>query len=185
MIRLYARAAAVTSVTFLAVSAGAQTLDSLPQRRAGQWEMQTVTEKPAGAPVITTRICVDAATDHELMEFGLRTSKEVCSQHEVKRAGKSWVIDAQCTFGPMTSTTHTVVTGDFQSAVTLHIESKTTGLHGRADKFKETLMTQTSRWTGPCKDGMVPGDISMANGLKINVRQLKGLQKLLPKIQIR
>lgn len=185
MNRMHALAAIVTCVTWGSLPAAAETMDDLPRRKPGQWEIRLVTEKPAGAPTVVSQICIDAATDRELLEFGLRMSKETCSRYDMKRAGKTWVIDAQCTLGPVSSATHTTISGDFQSAMTVRIEGTTDGLPGRGHGTREILMTQQARWTGACANGMVPGDISMGKGIKFNVKQMKSLQKLLPKIQIR
>ena len=51
---------------------------------------------------------------------------------------------------------------------------------------QETAMVQTSRWmSAACPAGMSAGDIALPGGIRVNVKQLKGLHKLLPNIQIR
>ena len=90
--------------------------------------IRIVTEKPTGAPSMDTEVCLDAATDRELMEFGLRMSKDVCTRFDMKRAGTNLVIDSECSFGPVSSTTRTTMSGDFQSTYTIRIEGKTDGL---------------------------------------------------------
>jgi hypothetical protein len=177
--------AIVTCVTCGFLPAAAETISDLPKRKPGQWEIRLVTEKPAGTPAVVSHICIDPATDRELLEFGLRMSKKTCSRYDMKRVGKTWVIDAQCSLGPVSSATHTTISGDFQSAMTVRIEGTSDGLPGHGHGQREMLMTQHGRWIGACTNGMVPGDISMGKGIKFNVRQLKSLQKLLPKLQIR
>jgi len=163
----------------------AQPAEGLPQRRPGQWEMRMVTEKPAGGPQITAQTCIDAATDRELMEFGLKMSKDSCKRYELKRAGAGWTIDAECAFGPVKSVSRTTISGNFQSAVTVRTEGTTEGLPGTKGP-QPMLMTQTTRWVAAaCTGGMAPGDIAIGNGIKFNVKQMKGLEKLLGQIQIR
>jgi hypothetical protein len=163
----------------------AQPGDGFPPRKPGQWEMRMVTEKPAGGPQVTAQTCIDAATDREMMEFGLKMSKDTCKRYDVKRAGGTWTIDAECAFGPVKNVSRTTISGDFQSTMTVRIEGTTEGMPGTKGP-QPTLMTQTTRWVGAaCADGMKPGDISMGNGIKFNIKQMKGLQKLLPQIQIR
>lgn len=181
----FAFAAATTAV--LATPTWAQAPE-LPTRRAGQWEVTTVAEKPIAAKPVVTQMCLDAATDRELMSFGLRMSKETCKRYDVKRAGKGWSIDAECSFGRMTNVSHTTISGDFQSAVTVRVEGTMDGLKAGAagGEPQPTLVTQTSRWvSATCANGMVPGDISMGKGIRLNIKQLKGLQNILPQIQIR
>lgn len=168
------------------LAAAAQSLANLPPRKPGMWELRMVTEKPAGGPTIDAKICIDAATDRELMNFGLRMSKDTCKRYDMKKQGQAWVIDAECTFGPVSSATKTTISGDFQSTMNVRIEGTTEGIPGVGKGPQQTLMTQTGRWAGAaCTGGMVPGDIAMANGLKFNVKDIKGLQKLLPGLQIR
>jgi Protein of unknown function (DUF3617) len=167
--------------------AAAQSLD-LPARRAGHWEIRIVTEKPAGAPTMDTQVCLDAATDRELMEFGLRISKDACSRFDMKRTGGNLVIDSQCTFGPVSSTTRTIMSGDFQTTYTIRIEGKTDGLPlSNTPKGPQDMsLVQTARWTGAtCPDGMKPGDFTLPGGMKFNIKQARKLQKMLPNIQIR
>lgn len=168
-------------------AAEGQTLEELPPRKPGHWEIRIVTEKPAGAPAVVSRVCIDPSTDREIMEFGLRMSRKGCKRYEMKREGKTLVIDAECKLGPIKSVTHTTLSGDFQSRYTVRIEGTTDGgFLGGGKGPQETLMTQTARWNGAaCPAGMVPGDIDMGNGMKFNVKQLKGLQKILPQLQLK
>jgi Protein of unknown function (DUF3617) len=173
------------ALTLLApLAAGAQ-LQDLPPRRPGQWEMRMVTEKPTGGPSITSQMCIDAATDREMMEFGLKMSKGNCPKFNMKRAGANWVIDAECAFGPVKSVTKTTISGDFQSTMTVRTEGTAEGIPGAGGGPQPTLVTQTATWKGACAEGMKPGDISLGSGIKMNVKQIKELQKMLPNLQIR
>jgi hypothetical protein len=182
-LKIGAVGAAVALLGPLAVHA--QTLD-LPARRPGLWETQMVIEKPKSTPAITSRMCIDAATDREMMEFGLKMSRNNCKRFDIRRLGGSWVIDADCTIGPRNSTTKTTITGDFQSAMTIRIEGSTDGMLGPGGGSQFTLITQTSTWkAASCGNDLKPGDVSIGNGMKMNVRQLRELQKALPNIQIK
>lgn len=182
--RLTMRCAVAGLMLALPSAAVGQTMEELPPRKPGHWEIRMVTEKPAGAPAVVSHVCIDPSTDREIMEFGLRMSRKSCKRYEMKREGKTLVIDAECKFGPLKSVTHTTMSGDFQSRYTVRIEGTTDGgFLGGGKGLQETLMTQTARWTGAaCPAGTVPGDIDMGNGMKFNVKQLKGLQKMLPQI---
>jgi hypothetical protein len=186
MICLRAAWFAAVLVTATAPLSAQGSLRDLPHRRPGHWEVLMMTEKPADGPSVTAQMCIDAATDRELMEFGLKMSKGTCKRFDVARAGAAWVIDAECAFGPVTSVTRTTISGDFQSRVTVRIEGTTDGIPGAGDGAQPTVMTQTATWKdSACADGMKPGDVSLGNGLKMNVKHLRKLQKMLPNIQIR
>ncbi len=145
-----------------------------------------VTEKPAGGPGIGAQMCIDAATDSDLMDFGLKMSKDSCKRYDVKRAGAAWVIDAECTFGPVKSTTKTTISGDFQSSVTVRIEG-TTGRHpGRRERPAADAHHADGDVGGraaPTACGLATS--SLGGGIRMNVKQVKKLQKLLPKVQIK
>jgi hypothetical protein len=176
-------AAAAVFATAPTLAARAQGID-LPARKAGQWELRMVAEKPAGTPGMDAQMCLDAATDRDLMDFGLKMSKDSCKRYDIRRTGASWVIDAECAMGPIRSATKTTISGDFQSTVTVRIEGTTEGMPGAGKGPQATLMTQTARWIGACPEGMRPGDIAMAGGIKMNVKKLKRLEKLLSKVQV-
>lgn len=173
-------------VTLAALPAAAQSNLDFPARRAGHWEIRVVTEKPTGAPTLDTGVCLDAATDSELMEFGLRMSKDACTRFDMKRTGQTVVIHSDCRFGPVSSNTRTTMSGDFQSTYSIRIEGTTEGMPGVAKGKQDTLIVQTARWTAAaCPAGMKPGDFTLPGGIKFNIKQAKQLQKLLPNIQIR
>lgn len=161
------------------LATAAQSVD-LPQRKPGQWEVRMASEKPPGGFSMVAQMCIDRATDRELMDFGLRMSKGNCKRYEMKRSGQTWVIDAECAMGPIKSVTKTTITGDFQSAVTVRTEGITEGMPGGGTGPQKMLMTQNARWvSAACAGGMKAGDIMMDNGLKLNIKQLKALPKLL------
>jgi hypothetical protein len=179
------RRAAILLTTAMAgtITASAQTIE-LPPRKAGQRDTKMVTEKPVGVPGFGAQMCIDAATDREMFDFGLKMSKDSCKRYDVKRTGGSWVIDAECSFGPVKSATKTTISGDFQSSIAVRIEGTTEGIPGTKGP-QATLITQTATWTSACANGMKPGDIMLGGGIKMNVKQVKELQKMLPNIQIR
>src|SRR5688572_13677220 len=62
-------ATAVALTAPLALSA--QTVD-LPRRKAGLWEIKTTIEQRKAMPAMMVQACLDAATDKEMMEHGLK-----------------------------------------------------------------------------------------------------------------
>jgi hypothetical protein len=137
----------------LAVSA--QTSE-LPPRKAGLWEISTTGIMPN-----KTQVCVDAASDRELMEYSLSVLGR-CKSVTTKRAADHYVVAAECTEGAQTVKSTAEITGDFNSAYTMRTESF------------GVVTTQTANWqSGDC-GGLSPGDINSA-GIKINIKQAAGL----------
>lgn len=148
----------------------------LPSRKSGHWEIRMSTDMPAGVPETVVDLCVDAATDRQMMEQGLSLTSEMCPQREMKREGDRIVIDAVCNIGPVKTTSRTVISGDFQSAYTMKITGDIGGLPagagGNAGEQK-TSMTQHARWmSASCPDGLKPGDIKMPGGIRINMKDM-------------
>jgi len=154
----------------------------LPMRKAGLWEM-TMDFHNSRLPHQTMKQCTDAASDR-LMNMNFAGSNEqACSKKDIVRNGAGYVIDSVCAFGGMTTTSHAVVTGSFESAYAVEVASTRDGgpqmpglpPHG------ETHMTITAKWLGPCAAGERPGDVTMSNGMKMNVIELQKARVQSPK----
>ena len=162
----------VAAVPVLAVPAAA--LD-LPPRKAGLWDVKMNIEG-RNLPMTGMQQCVDAETDKLMNSIG-GGMRENCSKQDVQKVGSTIVVDSVCKIGEATTTSHGVITGDFNSAYTVKVTSKHTGgpaIPGRpADGT--TTMTIEAKWTGACKSDQKPGDIIMSNGMKMNIRDMQNL----------
>lgn len=143
----------------------------LPARKPGLWELKTIAEGQ-GTPSQVIKQCVDAATDAQMQSFGASMSAKMCEQ-EVRRDGGSIITDAVCRMGPITMRTHSVTTGDFNSAYTVKTTSKQEGGPAMPGMGGERTVTIEARWTGACQAGQRPGDVIMANGMKMNINDMK------------
>jgi hypothetical protein len=152
----------------------------MPQRKAGLWELKMDFEGRA-MPATTMKQCVDAKTDKLLNEqFSGPSSPAACSKNEIVKTATGMTIDAVCKIDEATTTTHTVVTGSFDSAYTMNITATRSGgrpIPGMPSDGK-TQMTMQVTWLGPCAAGQKPGDVMMPNGMTMNVLDM---QKLMPK----
>jgi hypothetical protein len=150
----------------------------LPLRKAGLWEMKLVrTGSPL--PEMTTQHCTDATTDKDMATASSPMSKEVCSKREVQQSASGYVMDSVCSIAGVSMTTHSEITGDFDSAYTIR-----TTMHSdvaAAGSPKDATTTIEAKWLGACKAGQKPGDIVMPGGFKLNVKDAEKLKGLLPK----
>jgi hypothetical protein len=173
-------AIAVAALSAFAACAACEALAAeafdLPARKPGHWEIKMVTEIPAGGPETVIQLCIDAATDRQMMEQGLSLTSGICPKREMKREGDAILIDAECKMGPISTTSRTVITGDFQSAYTMKITGDVEGLPaGNAGNVgaQQTAMTQHARWiSDACPAGLTPGDMKMPGGARINVKDM-------------
>ena len=157
-------------------SAPAVALD-MPTRKAGLWELKMIFEG-RNLPPQTMKQCTDAATD-KLMNLNFGGSNEqACSKQDMKQSAGGYIIDSVCTFAGITTTSHAIVTGSFDSAYTVKTTSTRSGgppMPGVAPGG-ETHMTIEAKWLGTCAAGQKPGDVVMANGMSMNVLDMQKMR---------
>src|SRR5262252_8196298 len=97
----------------------------LPVRKAGLWEMKMV-RMGGSMPDMTMQHCTDATTDKQ-MSGSFTPGKETCQKQDIQKTATGFVSDSVCGVGGMTITSHAEITGDFNSAYTVKVTSKTEG----------------------------------------------------------
>ena len=135
-----------------------------PTRKPGLWEVKTTIESHGRA--VTVQQCIDAATDQMLQSSAGPFSASLCTQREVKRSEGGMTIDSHCSFNGKPANAHAVVTGSFDSAYTMTVTAD-------GKDLPATKMTMEGKWLGACAADQKPGDVIMANGVKVNVPELQ------------
>ena len=165
------------STVCLAFSVGTACADDLPVRKAGLWELKMV-KTGSPMPEMTMQHCTDETVDKEMNNNISPMAKQICSKQEVRKTATGYVADSVCSIGGGTMTSHSEITGDFNSAYTIVTAS-------HSDKGLVNLRDVTTRiegkWLGDCKPGQKPGDMVMPGGFKLNVKDAEKLKGLLPK----
>ena len=142
----------------------------MPSRKAGLWELK-MDFVGRNLPGQTMKQCVDAATDKLMNQAYGGANKEACAKQDVSNAGGVMTIDSVCKFGPATVTSHAVVSGSFDSAYSVDVESSHEGGPPTPGGSKSHMKIE-AKWLGACAAGQKPGDIIMANGMKMNVLEM-------------
>jgi hypothetical protein len=163
----------VIVVALLLSASPALALD-MPTRKAGLWELK-MEFQGRNLPAQLMQQCTDASSD-KLMTFNFGGAAERnCQKRDIQNTGGTITVDSVCQFGDATTTSHAVVSGDFNSAYTVQINSTRQG--GRptpgAAPGGETHMTIAAKYLGPCANGQKPGDVMMGNGMKMNVLEIQ------------
>jgi len=145
------------------VVANVAAADPLPHQKLGLWLQDTTTMGQR----LTSQFCFDAATQARMSAFS--STMAHCDKCQpgpiVHGADGSWTNVNTCEFRPgVKRTTRAVISGDFNSKLTMTL----TSLPGGAP-----IMNMTSTWTGPCKPGQRGGDVILSNGMKMNMLDLK------------
>ena len=160
----------------LALLAAGAVADELPLRKPGLWEMKIV-KVGSQLPALTTQQCTDPTVDKDMVNTVSPIAKQICSKQNLQKTPTGYVNDSVCTISGATITSHTEVTGDFDSAYVVTTEAK-------SDKGPEQLRDTTTRieakWLGDCKPGQKPGDIVMPGGFKLNIKDAEKLKGLVP-----
>lgn len=157
--------------------ASAASLDDIPNRKPGLWEIKVVSTD-ARIPPQTIQQCTDASTDADLRATFSPMAKDMCTQQDMQKTATGYSIDATCNFHGIAATSHTEISGDFDSAYTVKVSTTQSG--GPPGIAQAGDMTMTATWAGPCKDGQKAGDIIMPGGIKMNVNDMKALRALIP-----
>lgn len=150
----------------------------MPPRKPGLWELKMDFEGRK-LPATTMKQCTDATSDKVMNSNFGGPAQAACSKQDVTKTATGVIVDSVCEFGAGTTTTRAVVTGTFDSAYTVDVQSKRAG--GRpipgmpADGSSH--MTISAKWLGPCTAGQRPGDVMMANGMTMNMLDM---QKMIP-----
>lgn len=142
--------------------------DDFPPRKPGLWQIEMAMQGRQMPPQLMT-MCIDAATDAELYRLGLNASQGMCGKPTIGRSGSTVTVDAVCKIGESRTTTHTVT--KYNGDTAYHTDASTKidpPIGGHAD----AAMTQDAKWISSCPADMQPGDLSMGNGMKMNIKQM-------------
>jgi hypothetical protein len=148
-----------------------------PKLKAGQWETTTTSSKNPNAPQNKITMCTDDTVQKQMMIMGEGMRREMCSKSDLRREGGKFVGDSVCRIGDATMTSHSVMTiqGDtaYKTVVNASYDPPFMGM-------KESTTTIEGRNTGPCRDGLQPGDVVTANGQKFNMKALANNPPAIP-----
>jgi hypothetical protein len=150
----------------------------IPKLKPGQWELTTTMSAAGGTrPPTRSTMCTDEALQKEMISMGAGTTKEMCTRNESKREGNSIVGTAECRIGESKFTSRSVMTmtGDtaYRTDVTAVYDPPLNGT-------RESHITLEGRYTGPCRDGLVPGDFIGPNGQKFNLKGIGAAKGAMP-----
>src|SRR5260370_42097404 len=132
----------------LACATPAAALD-LPARKPGLWEIK-MTMEGRNIPMPSAQHCIDAETDKLMSSVSGSMQNDACSKRDVQKVGNTIVVDSVCKLGQGTTTSHAVVSGDFNSAYTVKVSSKREGgptLPGMPADGTNTI-TIDAKWLG-------------------------------------
>lgn len=152
------------ATAFELILQGAALAADAPARKPGLWEVKTSIDDRGRS--VTVQQCIDAATDQMLQSSTGPLSGPACTGRDVKKSDNGITIDSRCSFNGKPASAHAVVSGSFDSAYTMTVTAEGSDLPA-------TKMIMEAKWLGACAAGQQPGDVIMANGIKVNIPDLQ------------
>ncbi len=149
----------------------------LPTRKAGLWELKMLR---TGSPVpeMSMQHCTDETTDKKMTTQLSPMAKQNCSKNDTQKTATGYVTDSVCSYGGTTMTSHSEVTGDFNSAYSVKVTSHNDNAPAGAPR--DSNMTLEAKWLGACPADQKPGDIVMPGGFRMNITDMEKLKGLMP-----
>ena len=150
----------------------------LPLRKAGLWEIKMV--RPGSPmPEMTMQHCTDETTDKDMNNMVSPVARQICSRQDVQKTATGLVTDSVCSIAGVSVSSHSEITGDFNSAYAVTTTSH--GDLGSKTVPRDIVTKLEAKWLGACKADQKPGDIVMpGGGFKLNVKDAEKLRNLLP-----
>lgn len=135
--------------------------------REGLWQISMGT---AGAPVMTTRVCMDDRMSAIDSAQGSRDAVGEDCQQTTNHTADGFEFSSRCTLadGAVTQTEGTM-TGDMETSYRMEATVSTSGSSTAAMNGSRSIVTEGA-YQGACPDGWRPGDMELPGGLgRINV----------------
>jgi len=123
--------------------------------------------------------CTDETVDKDMNNMVSPMAKQICARQDTQKTTTGYVSDSVCSISGVSVSSHSEISGDFNSAYTVtttsHSELGSNGVP------RDTVIKIEAKWLGACKPDQKPGDIVMpGGGFKLNVKDVDKLKALLP-----
>ena len=161
----------------LLLASSAARAEELPLRKPGLWEMK-IAKVGSQLPEMTMQHCTDQTTDKDMANSVSPLAKQICTKQDVVKTATGYTTDSVCTVAGVSMTSHSDITGDFNSAYSVTTKAH---LDKGPEQLRDTTTKIEAKWLGDCKAGQKPGDIVMPGGFKLNVKDAEKLKNLVPK----
>lgn len=176
----------VSTLTLAALLGGCEgesvgkTAATLPAPKAGLWRETILRDRHPMSIIGDLRACLDADARSRLSAMSGQADKAVCQGPRVSRdKDGGYHFNDACDLGPGgRMVTQGELTGDLSSRYRVHSEIDTSGA-GLASLNGRHVIDMEADFLGPCPTGVSPGEVLLANGMKVNMARLRSLAEAL------
>lgn len=155
-----------TLFVLVLVSPAAGHAEELPWRKPGLWEVAINNAGESVMRAVKVLQCSDAASEPDVL-LSIVPGQENCAPAEVLRSSAGVSIHTRCNVHETKVDARITMKGNFAKAYQGDIHVRYAGSPGQAAKSTGTHFE--AKWLGPCKTGMVAGDMVLSNGITVNV----------------
>lgn len=142
----------------------------LPLRKAGKWEQKTVMDEGGKKHEQTLTICIDADMERSTALASDAEHKKSCSTYDVKKDGAAVIVTATCKMNGRDVESRTEMSGDFQTAFTVKIDSTTSGIQDSQSISVKRVIEQQGKYLGESCGDLQAGEAMGTDGKKVFVQ---------------
>ena len=146
--------ALILSIVLLTAAGASAASYEPPKRKSGLWETKVSNAQVPRGQVMQQ--CIDQKTDDMMRKE--QESRMSCSKKDMRREGDRIVGDSVCKVEGTTVTTHTVITGNFDTNYKAEVKST---YNPPVNGLRDSSSTVEGRYLGACLAGQKPGDVIM------------------------
>ena len=144
----------ILSIVLLTAAGASAASFEPPKRKSGLWETKVSSPQVPRGQVMQQ--CIDQKTDDVMRKE--QESQMSCSKKDMRREGDRIVGDSVCKVEGTTVTTHTVITGNFDTSYKAEVKST---YNPPVNGMRDSSSIVEGRWLGACLAGQKPGDVIM------------------------
>jgi hypothetical protein len=146
--------------------------ESLPQRKPGLWEMAV---SGAQGPGQSIKQCIDAQSEKQFQQTGTEAAEKMggrCSKNTFAKTSNGYAGEAECEVSGSKMLSKTKITGDFNSEYKVEVSTSFIPPFLGQSTSSTTIVAKR---LGDCTPGMKPGDMILANGMKMNADDVSNM----------
>lgn len=148
-----------------------QAAGTLPERKAGLWELKTQMDEGNGPKDQAMKLCVDARMERNTVMGSVADHKANCSAYDIKTSGGNTIVDSDCVYNGRKVISTTNMSGDFKSNFAITIQSTTTDPKqtDQSVVVKRTI-TQLGKFVSDSCGDLKPGEAEGTDGTRMLVQ---------------
>lgn len=152
-------------------AAGDDAAQRLPERKAGLWEQKTVMDEGNGPRDQTMKICISSDMERNAVTASITDHRANCASYDISADGGSTVVKSDCVYNGRQVVSTTSMSGDFQSAFEIKINSTTSDPSAKEQSVvvKRTI-TQVGKYLADSCGDLKPGEAEAPDGTRVLVQ---------------